>query len=243
MSIANPLLDRSEQLTDRGIALLRIASGIFFLLPGLFKIVMPDDFLGMTTDFPTFLQPHISWLFTVVIITEVIGGLMLIIGFNVRLAVPPLVIVTVVAETLVVINDHNSNLRLLSVFTHLMGAGLYSSIFFLGSGSWSLRDKFNFFNWLSERAPGKLQRFAHNVVSGASKNLGLFLIRASVSIPFIAAFVLGIQAGDYHAVLVDNSVVRYILLTLSLLGGIALLIGFQRRAVGWLLAALTLIHM
>lgn len=243
MKDKDALLDQSERLTDRGVAILRIASGVFFLVPGIFKIVMPADFLAMTANFPDWLQPHISWLFTLVIITEVVGGLMLIVGFNVRLAVIPLVVVTVVAETLVVVNDHESSLRLLSVCAHFMGAGLYASMFFLGGGHWSLGRKFSLLHWSAEHAGGKIQRIAHHVVSGAGKNLGLFLIRASVAIPFVAAFVLGMQSGDYNAALIDSVMLRNALLTLSLLGGIALVFGFQARAVGWLLAALTLLHL
>ena len=237
------LLDQSERLTDRGIAILRIASGVFFLLPGIFKVVMPADFLAMTADFPDWLQPHIGWLFTLVIVTEIVGGLMLIVGFNVRLAVLPLVIVTVVAEALVVINDHGSNLRLLSVCTHYMGAGLYASMFFLGSGSWSFGPRFSLLHRLADGAESRLQRLAHDVVSGASKNLGLQIIRASVALPFIAAFVLGNRTGVYQDVLFDNSLLRILVLTTALLGGIALIVGFQRRVVGWLLASLTLVHL
>jgi NADH dehydrogenase len=239
----NRLLDQSERLTDRGIALLRIASGVFFLLPGIFKIVMPADFLAMTTGFPDWLQPHIGWLFTLVIVTEVLGGLMLIVGFNVRLAVVPLVLVTVVAEALVVINDHGSSLRLLSVCTHYMGAGLYASMLLLGSGGWSFGKRGSVLHWLAARPEGRLQRLAHNAVSGASRNLGLQIIRASVAIPFIAAFILGNQAGAYQDALFDNAMLRSVALTTSLLGGLALIIGFQSRAVGWLLALLALVHL
>lgn len=237
------LLDRSEQLTDRGIALLRIASGVFFLLPGVFKIVMPADFLAMMQGFPAWLLPHIGWLFTLVIVTEVVGGLMLIAGFNVRLAVLPLVIVTVAAESLVVINDTGSAIRLLSVCSHFMGAGLYASIFFLGGGSWSLGRRYSLLHRWAERPQGKIQHLSHKVVSGAGRNLGLSLIRASVAIPFVAAFILGTQTGDYRESLLDNGWLRNSLLTLSLLGGIALITGFQRRAVGWLLAVLTVVHL
>ena len=132
------ILDRSVKHTDTGVALLRIAAGIFFLIPGIFKLMMPEDFLAMMVDFPAILQPHLPWLFNVVIIAEVLGGIMLLIGWNIRLAVPALVIITLVAESLVVVNDTNSSIRMLSLVAHFMGAGLYSAMFFLGSGRWSI---------------------------------------------------------------------------------------------------------
>ena len=243
MTKAFSLLDQSEWLTDRGIGLLRIMSGLFFLLPGIFKIFMPADFLAMATDYPVWLQPHVDWLFPVVIAAEIIGGLMLIVGFNVRLAVLPLVVIAIGAGLLVAVNDHGSSLRPLGLYTHLMAAGLYLSIFFLGGGSWTKGQRYNLLQWLAERPAGYFQGLAHTVVSGAGKNFGVILIRISVAIPFIAAFVLGVQAGDYSAVLFENSFLRYGLLTLSLLGGIALIVGFRKRTVGWLLAALTLVHL
>ena len=87
------LLDRSEKLTDTGLGILRIASGLFFLIPGIFKVLAPDAFLAMMVDFPEILQPHLPSLFKFVIASEVIGGIMLIIGWNIRLAVPVLVII------------------------------------------------------------------------------------------------------------------------------------------------------
>ena len=129
MTDQNAFLDRSEKLTDTGLGILRIASGIFFLIPGIFKMLMPGDFMAMMADFPAFLQPHIPWLFQFVIAAEVIGGIMLIIGWNIRIAVPPLVVITVVAEALVVVNDTGSNIRLLNLSAHFMGAGLHGTVF------------------------------------------------------------------------------------------------------------------
>ena len=167
------LLNRSEKLTDTGVGLLRIAAGIFFLIPGIFKLLMPDDFLGMMTNFPAFLQPHLPWLFDIVIAAEVIGGIMLIIGWNIRLALPALVIITLVAESLVVINDTNSSIRLLSLSAHFMGAGLYSAMFYLGSGRWAIGRGSSIVHWIARKNFGGLSSFAHSVVSGAGKNLGV----------------------------------------------------------------------
>ena len=243
MTVERLLLDRSEKLTNTGIGILRIASGFFFLVPGIFKILMPGDFLVMMADFPSFLQSHLPWLFNLVIAAEVIGGVMLIIGWNIRLAVPALVVITLVAESLVVINDTESNIRLLSLYAHFMGAGLYTALFFLGSGRWSVGHGKGAIRWLARQKYATLSTAAHEVTSGSGKNFGVLLIRASVALPFIAAFFIGIGDQAYNMVLPDNDLLGGILLILSLLGGLSLLTGFQVNSMGWVLAALTMLHL
>ncbi len=237
------LLDQSEKLTDTGVGLLRISSGLFFLIPGIFKLLMPGDFLDMMADFPGWLQPHLPWLFDIVIAAEVVGGIMLIMGWNIRLAVPPLVIITVVAESLVVVNDTDSSIRLLSLYAHFMGAGLYTAMFFLGSGRWAIGRGKSIVHWLAKQNFGVYSSISHQVTSGAGKNVGVFLIRASVALPFLAFFFLGNSDYVNSIVVPENTGLRVLLLTLSLIGGLSLLTGFQINSVSWMLVALTLLHL
>lgn len=243
MTDTSSLLDRSERHTATGVGLLRIVSGLFFLIPGIFKLLAPGDFMAMTATFPDFLQPHIPWLFNLVIAAEIIGGIMLIFGWHIRVAVPPLVIITLVAESLVVVHDTGSSIRLLSLFAHFMGAGLYSSMFFLGSGRWALDGGKSICRWIASKSFGKMSTFAHWVSSGAGNNFGISLIRLSVAIPFIGAFYLGFFNETYQSVLIDNAFFRSVLLIISLIGGLSILTGFQAKFFGWVLAALTLLHL
>ena len=236
------LLDRSQKLTDSGIGALRIAAGVFFLIPGLYKLFFPSDFLAMMSKLPGFLHPHIGWLFSLVTFSEIICGILLIIGWNVRMAVVPLVIITIVAESFVVVQDNESNLRLLSLATHVMGVGLYTALVLLGHGRWALGERFSIVKMLSARQRNKGSSFTVWLTSGAAKNTGVLLIRASVAVPFIAAFFLGIFDPAYKEVLFGNGLLRGLFLLLSLLGGIAMLAGFQVKTVGWLLAGLTVLH-
>jgi len=237
------VLDRSEQLTDTGLGILRIASGLFFLIPGLFKIFSPDDFLAMMTDFPEFVQPHLPWLFTLVIISEVLGGILLIVGWHFRVAVPALVVITVVAESFVVVNDTGSSLRLLSLSAHFMGAGLYTSLFFLGSGRWALGRGKSVLNWIGNGKFGSLSIAAKKANSGAGKNFGIFLIRASVALPFVAAIFIWNSDTSYAQMLFDNRWLSGGLLLVSLVGGLSLLTGFQVTSMGWVLIGLTVLHL
>jgi len=238
----NILLDRSERITGNGIALLRIASGFFFLLPGLYKLLSPGDFQAMLANFPEFIQPILPFLFNLVIVAEIAGGILLIVGWNSRVATIPLIVITLVAESIVVVNDHASQIRLLSLSAHFMGAGLYTAISFLGPGRWALAGRFSLLEAISARSGGRLSRFAYWAVSGSGRNFGVFLLRASVAIPFITAFFLGISDNNYADLLIDNVWLRNTLLVLSLLGGLSMMAGFQVKSVGWLLAALTVLH-
>jgi len=236
------LLDRSQRLTDTGIGALRIAAGVFFLIPGLYKLFFPSDFLAMMSKLPGFLHPHIGWLFSLVTFSEIICGILLIIGWNVRIAVVPLVIITIVAESFVVVQDNGSNLRLLSLATHFMGVGLYLALVLLGHGRWALGERFSVVKFLSARQRNKGSSFAVWLTSGAAKNTGVLLIRASVAIPFIAAFFFGLFDPAYKSVLFGNGFLRSVFLIVSLLGGLAMLAGFQLKTVGWLLAGLAILH-
>jgi len=239
------LMDRSERITASGIGLLRISAGLFFLIPGLFKFFNPSDFQAMLEAFPAFLQPFLPFLFNLVMVAEIVGGILLIAGWNARMAAIPLILITVVAEIFVVANDNGSKLQLLSLFAHIMGAGLYTAILFLGSGRWSLGKHFSFLGFLARSNTGssKIGRSAQWMLSGAGHNFGVYLVRTAVAVPFIAAFFLGISDTAYSQLLIDNGIIRNILLLTSLIAGLFMLVGFQLKKVGWLLAALAILHL
>lgn len=237
------ILDRSERLTETGIGLLRIAAGMFFLAPGLFNVVAPGDFLVLLEHFPPMTRDYIDGLFVAATTIEVVGGLLLVLGWNARLVLLPLIAVHVVAGILVVRFDTQSDIRLLSLFAHIMGIGLYTALLFLGSGRWSLDGGRDVVSRIAAAGRGGLARITHAMVSGAGRNFGVFLIRASVALPFIAAFFLYTADAAFQRSLPDPAIVALPLFAASLLGGLALLAGFQLNGTGWFLAALTVVHL
>ncbi len=241
MNTDRRLLDKSERLTESGIGLLRVAAGLFFLIPGISKLVSPDVLLTMLTELPLMLQAHVHWIATLVTWSEIIGGTLLVIGWNVRLAVIPLIIITLVAELLVVANDTDSRLRTLSIATHFMGIGLYFGIMLLGHGRWAIREKSSIVKRLAGNK-GSISSLADWFISGAGRNYGIVLVRVSLALPFLSAAVLGITDPQYMSLLPESPWVRLPLLLCSLLGGIAMLLGFQTRATGTLLALLVVVH-
>lgn len=236
-------LDRADRLTATGIFWLRLAAGVFFLLPGLYKFIQPADFRTMLTTFPDVIQPYLDPLFLVVAILEVLGGIALILGMGTRLAVIPLIAITVVASAFVVRFDTSSDIRVLSLYAHVMGAGLYAALFFLGSGRWALDGNRDLLHWLGQHRRGALSRLARGVVSGWGRNAGVFLLRASIALPFLMVFLLGTGEGTYQMVLPTNPLLHDIAIAVALLGGLSVLTGFAIRRLAWTLVVLTLIHL
>lgn len=235
-------LDRADRLTATGIFILRLAAGMFFLLPGIYKFAQPTDFQQMLLNFPALFQPYLTPLFQLVATLEVVGGVAIILGFNTRFAVLPLVVITVVASAFVVRFDTSSDIRDLSLYAHVMGVGLYSALFLMGSGRWSLDGDRDLVHWFSRRRWGPLSRVFHDVVSGRGRNAGVFLLRASIGFPFLMVFILGLTGGTYQMVLPEDGFIRGLAITVALIGGLSAVTGFGINRMAWVLMALTVVH-
>jgi len=121
-----------------GPAILRIALGLLFLIAGINKFNNPDMIIGMIAglNFPA--AAFLGWI---VLLSEIIFGAALILGWRVRQAVWPLIIILVVATLFVVIKgvtpaEPNSVMPLL--FNLVAIAGLIN-IYLLGPGELSLK--------------------------------------------------------------------------------------------------------
>ena len=117
--------------------ILRICVGLLFVLPGLLKLVNPSMVQGMLTQigFPS--PMFFTW---VLILVEIIGGLMLIVGFKAKYAVWPLVVIMIVAIiTTVVPQLVQSPMAVISLLFHLLAIGSLVSIYLSGPGSCSIK--------------------------------------------------------------------------------------------------------
>ncbi len=244
--MATPItqLDRAERLSATGVFALRIAAGLFFLIPGIYKFVAPEAFDAMLANFPPALGPILPHLFAAVPYFEVIGGLLLIAGFNLRLLMPPLVVIIITASAFVVRFDTSSSVWMLSLAGHAMAAGLYTALFFLGGGRWALDGGRDVFAWLGRRPLGGLSMAARDLTTGVGRNTGVVLLRVSIALPFLAAAMLAIITGSPD-VMGDMGAPRWLdglLVTGAVLGGLSALTGFWIRRMAWVLMALTVAH-
>ena len=235
-------LDRAERASKTGVFLLRMAAGLFFLVPGIWKIISPGEFQAMLASLPNLFLPYQEQLYLLVTSSEILGGLVLLFGFNQRLLLPPLVTIILAASFFVVRFDTSSSIHIFSLMAHAMAAGIYVSLFFLGSGRWALDRNRDVFRFIASKRWGGFSRTARDLVSGAGKNAGLFILRAAIASPFLAlaAFCF---LGTYHASVPSEGWTRTLVFLLSLIGGLSALTGLKIRLMSWVLGGLVLAHL
>lgn len=236
-------MTRSDRLTETGLFILRLGAGFLFLAPGLMKFTAPVAFEAMLAGLPPVFAPYQHELFLAVAWSEVIGGLFLLAGFNVRLAAAPLVVIILAASLLVVRFDTTSHIRVLSLTAHAMAFGLYAALFLMGSGRWSFGRAQNLFRFLARRRWGFVSRLASDLVSGWSRNRGIFLLRAATALPFLATGLAAVLGVDDGFVLPANSLWRALAAAIALGGGLSILTGFRSSLTAWPLIGLTLLHL
>ena len=110
----------------QGQAVLRIALGLFFIIPGLSKLMNPAGITGMLSGLGFPAATLFAWI---LLLSEIIFGASLLIGYKTKIAVWPLSIILVVAIILVVIPgfDFSNSQSVMTLLWHLVGlAGLIS---------------------------------------------------------------------------------------------------------------------
>ena len=114
---------------------LRIAAGLFFLIPGLFKVMSPGDFQEFLSFFPSYFESFSHLLFWGVAVLQIIGGAALIVGKQFRMFALPLAMVSIVALLTTVPQDSNSALQYVATLTHIMTFGIFMGLFMIGPKS------------------------------------------------------------------------------------------------------------
>ena len=85
-----------------GITMLRVLLGLLFVIPGISKLMNPDMIIGMLGDLGFPAAAFFGW---VLLLSEIVFGLALVVGYKVRYAVWPLMIILVVAILTVHLKD------------------------------------------------------------------------------------------------------------------------------------------
>src|SRR3989344_1410813 len=119
-----------------GQAILRILTGLLFLPAGLMKLMDPAGITGMLTGLGF---PAPSFLAWVLLLSEIIFGASLILGWKTKYTVWPPVIVLLVATLTVALPGALENpMGWINVLFHLLGIGAFISIFLDGPGAWAV---------------------------------------------------------------------------------------------------------
>ena len=116
-----------------GLTILRVVVGLLFLVPGIMKLMNPAGPTGMLTGLG-FPAPQI--LVWVLLLSEIIFGIALILGFKTKYTVWPLMIVFAVVLIFVAIPGALSNpAGWTNVIFHLLGIASLLIIFLEGPGA------------------------------------------------------------------------------------------------------------
>lgn len=120
-----------KQYNRYGPTLLRLALGIMFLIAGYNKIKGPDNVTGMLTNMGFFAPVFFAWI---LILSELIFGLTILIGWKVKYTVWPLVIILAVAIIKVVIPNLAQPGGPTNLSFHLLGIATLISLALTGPG-------------------------------------------------------------------------------------------------------------
>ena len=114
-----------------GQTLLRLLVGLLFLVTGIKKLMSPDGPTKMLTNLGFPVPVVFAWI---LLLSEIIFGLMIFIGFKVRYAAWPLMIVLIVAEIMVVIPNPQGGILSTTSLFHLVSIAALVDIALAGPG-------------------------------------------------------------------------------------------------------------
>ena len=109
---------------EYGHTLLRLALGIMFIIAGFNKFSNPDGPIGMLTGLGFPAPTFFAWL---LLLSEIVFGALVLIGWKVKYTVWPLVIVLAVAAFTVVIPNLSKSGPIILMF-HLLGIAALISL-------------------------------------------------------------------------------------------------------------------
>jgi putative oxidoreductase len=126
-----------DKYKENAPTILRFFLGLMFIFAGIDKLLNPAGIIGMLGDigFPSTINVFFGF---VLLSTEITFGFFLIIGFNVKLTVLPLILILLVALITVHIPELSSSpmARILFLF-HFVGIAGLISIYLTGPGPYS----------------------------------------------------------------------------------------------------------
>ncbi len=117
---------------EYGPALLRLTLGAMFLFTGISKLLNPDGIISMLSNLGFPASGFLGW---VVLLSELIFGLSILIGWRVKYTVWPLVIILLVAVVTVVFPmTAQDPMAWINVFFHFVGIAALISLALTGPG-------------------------------------------------------------------------------------------------------------
>ena len=115
-----------------GAFMIRLVVGPLFIITGTYKLLNPQMIIGLLESigfpFPVFL----GWL---VLLSELIFGVCVLLGFKLKYSVWPLIFIMLVATVTVILPGLSAATAVNFLF-HLLAIASLVSLFFTGAGKW-----------------------------------------------------------------------------------------------------------
>lgn len=125
-----------KNLAKYGPLPLRVMLGVIFLMPGVMKLLDPGMPARMLAGLGFPAATAWAWL---LIAVEIVGGVLLLVGWKIKYAVWPLMVILLVATVLVHIPSVAQNPQnVMAVLFHVLGVAGLLSLFFTGAGAVSI---------------------------------------------------------------------------------------------------------
>lgn len=121
---------------DYGPFALRLVLGLLFLIPGVMKLMDPGMIIGMLGGMGFPVATAFGWI---LLLSEIIFGVCILLGWKVKYTAWPPVIILLVATVMVHIPAMAGNpMGLIMVLFHVLGIAALVSVFLTGAGALSL---------------------------------------------------------------------------------------------------------
>ncbi len=219
----------------RGITFLRLACASFSLIPAIFNIIAPEDFLTLLPATSGYLQ-EFTFAFQISVWLQLIFSLCILIGFNVRIAVLPIIFFVLPVQGYFVSFDELSSLREISLAGFLMTGGLHLALFFLGNGAYAIQ-KYDVLEAFSSWDKGKIRRGLYKACSPQARNIGVILVRISAATPLLVAAIMGL-ALENPKFLSEYDGLNLLFGLSAFVASASLLTGFKIQNLVWLVIIL-----
>lgn len=119
-----------------GLAVIRITIGFLLLIPGLMKLMDPTGITGMLSGLGFPAPSLMAWM---LLLSEIIFGALIILGYKTKYAVWPLLIILTVALITVAFPGALENpMGWVNVLFHVVSIGALIGIFLDGPGNWAI---------------------------------------------------------------------------------------------------------
>tara|TARA_Y100000310_G_C20573206_1_gene759106 strand:+ start:704 stop:1102 length:399 start_codon:yes stop_codon:yes gene_type:complete len=124
--------------SEYGPTVLRLTLGLLFLLPGLSKLMNPGMIIGMLGSMGI---PAASLMGWIVILSEIVFGAAVLVGWKLKKTVWPLVVIMGVAIIAMVIPSFGTNpMAMINLLFHLTAIGALISLYLTGPGAYTVKN-------------------------------------------------------------------------------------------------------